>query len=366
MGTFSTSLSLAQQQAICKATNCSGVISTSLMQPLWASQGELIRLQLLKNPKVNSNANTKETLSVVVKYIHLTEQGHHPHGWSGEKSYLRKKKSYEVEHHWYQHFANTTANQNLNASAPSMATLLYSQVDENTMLLVLEDISTQYPVTFTQGKDDQPSKPQIHACLTWLANFHAKYLNETDSQKTSSLWPIGGYWHLATRPDEWQGMAASSLKDNAYALDNLLTHCRYQTIIHGDAKLANFCFSQAQSDAQNQTQSEAQPQVCAVDFQYVGQGPGIKDVMLLMSSVLSDKRLLTEGTLFINYYFEQLAQALKTYHVASDHQAIITAWRELYCIAWADFHRFLAGWKPNHWKIGQYCQQQTDKALAML
>ena len=69
-------------------------------------------------------------------------------------------------------------------------------------------------------------------------------------------------------------MAPGSLRDAAPSLDQRLRQCRYQTIIHGDAKAANFCRHQSAD------------QVAAVDFQYVGRGCGIIDVMYAISSTL--------------------------------------------------------------------------------
>ncbi|GAA5213625.1 hypothetical protein GCM10025776_02960 [Corallincola platygyrae] len=218
------------------------------------------------------------------------------------------------------------------------------------MLLVLEDLAVDYPVRFTAGKDDRPTEVQIKSCIRWLAQFHAQFLGHS----VDGLWPVGGYWHLDTRPDEWQVMPEGELKAAANVLDVELASCPYQTLIHGDAKLANFCFDASGA------------RVAAVDFQYVGRGPGSKDLMLLLSSVMPDSRLMEEASALVEYYFEQLSTSLQQWQPNIDRHSVIAAWRSLYAISWADFHRFLAGWSPGHWKIGEYCLQQTEQALLQL
>lgn len=69
-----------------------------------------------------------------------------------------------------------------------------------------------------------------------------------------------------TRPDELSAMKPSHLKGAAEAIDSKLNQCKFQTIVHGDAKVANFCFT---PDSKS---------IAAVDFQYVGSGCGMKDV----------------------------------------------------------------------------------------
>ena len=34
-------------------------------------------------------------------------------------------------------------------------------------------------------------------------------------------------------------------------------------------------------------------------------------------------------------------------------------WRPLYRVAWADFHRFMKGWSPGHWKLSDYSERVT-------
>ena len=136
-------------------------------------------------------------------------------------------------------------------------------------------------------------------------------------------------------------MPPGSLKDAAHAIDAQLRQCPIQTLVHGDAKVANFCFA---ADA-----------VAAVDFQYTGGGPGIVDVVYFLGSVLDDRALYAEAEHWLDRYFARLA--------SPDAEA---AWRPLLPFAWADFERFLAGWSPGHWKRGGYAAEQTRIALQRL
>lgn len=303
------------------------------MQQLWSGQGALSRITLL-GPE-----NRIKTL--VIKQIVYSSDAKHPRGWDSDQSMQRKRRSYEIEMFWYQHFSG-----NLKAFV-AMPKLIYSETKSDGLILVLEDMAVNYPIRFTAGKEDKPSATQIKSCIGWLARFHSRSLS-TDA---NGLWSVGGYWHLDTRPDEWEVMPEGVLKNSASSFDDLLRSCPHQTIIHGDAKLANFCFD------------ESGEQVAGVDFQYVGAGPGVKDLMLLLSSVLPDDRLLTEADGFVDFYFDQLSDELSKLRQSINPSLLIKNWRLLYPVAWADFYRFLQGWSPGHWKVGEYCIQQTEIAL---
>ncbi|GGA73601.1 phosphotransferase [Neiella marina] len=333
-----------QQDAICRTTQCQRIEQSEIIQSLWAGQGALARLTLRCDDGVKQSSQT-----LVVKQIRFQSSGEHPRGWNTQRSQQRKRQSYEVELHWYRHFETLTQ------QAARIPKMLYSELTETGALLVMEDLAVDFPIRFTGGKNDRPNQCQIEACIRWLAAFHALFVNcpvhEDIGDKVSQLWQCGGYWHLDTRPDEWQAMADGQLKQAAVGLDLQLRQNRYQTLIHGDAKLANFCFKQLGNGA------------AAVDFQYVGQGLGVQDLMLLLSSVMPDRRLLTEADDWVDYYFQQLKAELTTRRPEVDGDDVIRQWRSMYAVAWADFHRFLAGWSPGHWKIGEYCRQQTQLAL---
>jgi len=222
--------------------------------------------------------------------------------------------------------------------------------------MVLEDLDQpsfggeSFPV-----RKSSVSEEELLACLSWLASFHATFMNIDASDVDDDLWPVGTYWHLATRWDEWDVMESGKLKDAASKIDQRLNGCRFQTLVHGDAKLANFCFPASPG------------YVAAVDFQYVGRGCGMKDVAYLISSCLSDAQCKRQQESLLNSYFDFLEAALKARaELEIDFQGLESEWRELYRFAWADFYRFLAGWSPGHWKMHGYSDEITAGVLREL
>lgn len=188
---------------------------------------------------------------------------------------------------------------------------------------------------------------EIKACLSWLAHFHALFLDVAPE----GLWPVGTYWHLETRPDELEAMDDAALKAAAADIDKILNECRFKTIVHGDAKLANFCFSPSGQD------------VAAVDFQYVGGGCGMKDVVYFLGSCMEEKQCEKRVPGLLDFYFAELKVAVKK---DVDFAALEREWREMFAYAWTDFHRFLLGWMPGHWKINRYSKQLTKEVLHKL
>ena len=168
------------------------------------------------------------------------------------------------------------------------------------------------------------------------------------------MWPVGTYWHLATRPDELDALPDGPLKAAAGEIDRRLTASPFQTLVHGDAKLANFCFSRDGRRA------------AAVDFQYVGGGCGMKDLAYFVSSCFheADCEQLAPGIL--DRYFELLRAALLARGSTVDIDALEADWRALYPVAWTDFTRFLQGWSPGHWKLHAYSERLTAEVVARL
>lgn len=217
---------------------------------------------------------------------------------------------------------------------------------ENEWLIVMEDLNLLGFSNIVKN----PNEMHIETTLKWLANFHAKFLNI----KSDLLWETGTYWHLETRPDELEILEDKKLKQYAKAIDEELKNTKYQTFVHGDAKLANFCYNKDASSC------------AAVDFQYVGHGCGMKDVILFISSAISFEECFSKEEWFLDIYFKALEKALEIYHPKIDAKEVEEQWRALFCLAWADFQRFLKGWSPNHFKINSYSESQTLKAIKYL
>ncbi len=297
------------------------------LQVLWGGYGELVRLFV-------------DETSIVIKHVRLPKPESHPRGWNTDLSHQRKLKSYQVELYWYQHYANQS-----NRQSPVPNALLVEQ-HENEWLLVMEDLKQHgFSQVITQAKPIH-----LSACLRWLAYFHAQHI-QVDA---SGLWETGTYWHLATRPDELAALGDQTLKAAAEKIDQVLNQALYPTLVHGDAKLANFCFT------------EQGERAAAVDFQYVGAGCAMKDVALFMSSAITPDECQATEQWLLDEYFTHLRQALIELRPELDASDVEHSWRPLFAIAWADFQRFVKGWSPNHWKINAYTEALKDKALQQL
>ena len=323
-------------QTVLSATGAQSIDSSIVVQSLWSGYGQIVRLEL-------SGGNHS---SVVLKHIKLPETGSHPRGWNTNLSHQRKIRSYQIEAHWYQHYAFHCLR---DCEVP---VCLAVDVQKHETVLVLSDLDA---AGFNERKSSVEMH-DIHACLGWLANFHATFLNND----AEGLWECGTYWHLDTRPDELAALGDSALREAAPLIDQKLRQCRYQTLVHGDAKLANFCFKE------NNSNSSSSDNVAAVDFQYVGRGCGMKDVAYFIGSCLYEDECEAMESQLLDYYFSFLIGRLKKNNNSVNTDELENKWRALYPVAWADFHRFIKGWSPSHWKINSYSEKITANVIKSL
>jgi hypothetical protein len=303
-----------------------------VVQSLWSGYGRIERLAV-REP-------TDGLASVILKAVEPPKGTvDHPRGFGTDLSHQRKLKSYRVEQVFYRDFSVR-----LQQDEARVPRLLGQSEQARDSWLLLEDLDAEG----FDGRRTEVTPEERTRCLRWLANFHARFMDAAPV----GLWDRGTYWHLATRPDELAAMQDDSLRDAAGALDDQLESAVHRTVLHGDAKLANFCFG---ADG-----------VAAVDFQYAGGGVGVQDVAYFLGSCLADGELERHAEADLDLYFDELRLALSRFHPACDGGAIENEWRTLWATSWADFHRFLVGWAPGHWKLSNYSASMLEEALRRL
>lgn len=316
---------------------------SEVLQELWSGYGQILRLKLV--------GGASET--IIAKHVTRPTESDHPRGWNSDLSHRRKVRSYQVEAHWYQHYGGPQLR--LKGACCRLPEFLGSAQEGEQSLLLLEDLDAAgYPCRLTSV-----GASQIDLCLQWLAEFHASFLAE-NPVRTDGLWEVGTYWHLATRPQELAALAGQddALKEAAPLLDGMLSQARYQTLVHGDAKLANFCLSDDRDPLCQR--------VAALDFQYVGGGCGMKDVAYFLGSCLNGAALEKNESQLVENYFRHLTSALTRQGSTLDIADLLAEWRGLYPIACADFHRFMKGWSPTHWKVTHSSERQTREVIGGL
>jgi len=312
------------------STGANSVSEIEMIQSLWSGYGKILRFAL-KGADIET---------VVVKHVRLPKQEKHPRGWNTNLSHERKLKSYKVETAWYK---NWSLQCDLDSRIPKCYAL---ETQGNEVLMVLEDLNESgFPARRSSVSDKELVK-----CLEWLANFHATFMGKNPD----GLWEIGTYWHLDTRPEELEVLQDKMLKNAASKIDEVLNNSKFKTFVHGDAKLANFCFS---NDGEN---------VAAVDFQYVGGGCGMKDVAYFVGSCLYEDECESMEEEILDVYFTALKRALIKKKSQYNPDEVEASWRSLYHVAWTDFHRFLKGWSPGHWKINSYSERLVREVVSNL
>ena len=318
------------ESAVLDSTGAHAVVGATVVQRLWGGYGQIVRCLL------DGGAHR----TVIVKHVRWPDDRDHPYGWTSDLSHERKVQSYRVETAWYERYAPRCPD------AARVPACLAVETRDDEVIMVMEDLDA----AGFAGRRSTASERDVDACLAWLATFHATFLGEIPE----GLWATGTYWHLATRPDELAALDDGPLKASASLIDQRLAATRFPTIVHGDAKLANFCFADDASRA------------AAVDFQYVGGGCGMKDVAYFISSCFDEDDCERLAPDLLDRYFELLTQALADVGAAVDTVALEADWRDLYPVAWTDFYRFLQGWSPGHWKLHRYSERLAREVLAAL
>jgi hypothetical protein len=308
-------------------TGCRAAHARERVQSLWRGYGEIRRFTLEGGPAPR----------VVVKHVAPPRLA----AASAEqaRSHARKLRSYEVECAFYLAYAARCTR------VCRVPRAYHAAPRGDGFLFVLEDLDAAgFP-----GRRGLLTLDELRRCLAWLAHFHAGFL----SVAPDGLWPEGTYWQLDTRPDELARLNDPALGQAAAELDARLRNARFRSLVHGDAKLENFCFGSA-------------GEVAAVDFQYAGGGVGVKDVAYFLASCLDGAACEAHADALLEDYLAMLTEAVRAVDPALDAAALAAEWRALYPLAWADFTRFLLGWAPEEAAAHAYGLRLTREVLAAL
>ena len=152
-------------------------VKEEMVQKLWSGYGKLIRIHL------------SDKSSVILKEISFRAIQPHPRGWSTSISDERKRKSYQIEQNWYEGLSQRLDD---NTKVPS----LIHNWKGNTIAILLEDLNA----SGFDLRHQSLNLDGVKRVLEWLARFHATFIGV----EPDGLWPIGTYWHLETRPDEYE------------------------------------------------------------------------------------------------------------------------------------------------------------------
>lgn len=324
------------EKLVCRITGAKSAKRGERIQSLWGGYGELLRMEL---------AGTAQS-HVVVKHAQppqvsrgtklSTESAH---------SHARKLRSYGVEKLWYERFAERCDER---CRVPRS---LGCRNDGGNWVFVLEDLD----VSGLRRRVAFPSAADVALVIRWLAAFHATFFEVG----AAGLWSVGTYWHLGTRQEELGRMRDQRLRANAARLDARLAACKHKTLVHGDAKVENFCFGVNPNRVESTT-----PPIAAVDFQYVGGGCGMKDLAYFFSSIWESADCDAYAEDALTCYFAAFGEELARRSPLVTLEPIEREWRELYPVAWADFHRFLTGWAPGHYDDHPYALRMVQQAIS--
>ena len=293
------------------------------VQSLWGGYGALWRAEL------------EPGHTIVVKHVQPPRE-------NSSFGHRRKLRSYDVELAFYRQYAARCA------TAPQcrVPQMLASEVEAGSWLFVFEDLDA---VGFGARRGNAGPE-DVAKVLSWLARFHARFLGQAPDQ----LWKVGTYWHVATRQDELRRMQHASLRRAAHGLDSALSSARHYSLVHGDAKLENVCFSSEGNESKD---------VALVDFQYVGGGVGVKDVAYFLNGCLLPHECDALVPRYLDDYFHALREALDAFGHGAIANDVEREWRELFPLAWVDFYRFLLGWSPGQFDDDPYSERLTRDVL---
>ncbi|KAI1826762.1 kinase-like domain-containing protein [Xylaria intraflava] len=280
-------------------------VSVKKAQALWAGYGHICEVTA-RATSAEAAARMRrmhgdigeETFALILKIISPPAT---PSG-SDVEGHLRKILSYGVEQTFYSSVAPLLGDLPMARCIAATDGGSDSGIPAGLTATLMTDLRATYPVA--GEKRAVLNETQVHAALSWLAEFHRRSwavlplppeelvlppLEERARRSRAdapgrSVWLNGGYTYLATRRKEYAALAADAGSEWSTALCGAFSPARgssvaemaarvlaprgrgYETLIHGDVKSENLFTTRAGSS------------VAFYDFQYVGLGLGVCDL----------------------------------------------------------------------------------------
>lgn len=288
---------------------------------LWSGYGEIIR-QIYILPDESRLFLIKKQVSQLI-----------PISKQPDESQSRKAISYVVERYFYDRLSRQSIDNG--AHLPRV----YATTKD---AIYMTDLGQEYPVEHVNMDHERSA-----VVIRWLAHYHVQFWNyglpaesliplgsrsHPDPEGGQGVWEEGGYWPLHTRQAEYE-LLDSFWKRIAVEVDAEIRAipAQFTTLMHGDLKSANIVFSE---DLKR----------CAVfDFQYVGIGPGIRDLVYFMiSSVHGLDRHVSD---LLRLYHQSIIVGLKgigLVDVAAEYT--FETMIKQYELCLVDYYRFMLGW----------------------
>ncbi len=92
----------------------------------------------------------------------------------------------------------------------------------------------------------------------------------------------------------------------------------------------------------------------------------MKDLAYFVGSCFRDEEAERRESEVLDFYFKEMHAYVKEADRQVCPDELETDWRPLYRVAWADFHRFMKGWSPGHWKLSDYSERVTMEMIERL
>ena len=92
----------------------------------------------------------------------------------------------------------------------------------------------------------------------------------------------------------------------------------------------------------------------------------MKDLAYFVGSCFRDEEAERRESEVLDFYFRELEVFVEWTGIKIRSPDLEADWRPLYRVAWADFHRFMKGWSPGHWKLSDYSERVTRDVIESL